>query len=119
MGMSIGETEGEEPRDRRQNWRIHRLSHSMASQSRRGALRKGRMAGMAKMKKIEEETPEGALVTAAKTIGAAAGKIAAAVGVSTPAKPKVPKLAKKHKSRLPRKQKKAAKKAMKSAKTSH
>jgi hypothetical protein len=66
-----------------------------------------------------EEPPEGVLVTAAKTIGAAAGKVAAAVGIATPPKPKVPKLAKKHKSRLPRKQKKAAKKAVKSAKVPH
>jgi hypothetical protein len=65
------------------------------------------------------EPPDSALVTAAKTIGDAAGKIAAAVGVSTPAKPKVPKLAKKQKTKLPRKQKKAAKKAVKSAKVSH
>ena len=65
-------------------------------------------------KKETQESPDGALVTAAKTIGAAAGKIATAVGVATPAKPKVPKLVKKHKDRLPRKQKKAAKKAAKS-----
>ncbi len=64
--------------------------------------------GMAKKKKTEESP---VLVTAAKTIGAAAGKIAAAVGVATPAKPKLPRLAKKHKNLLPLKQKKAAKKA--------
>jgi len=69
-------------------------------------------------KKKTEEPPDGILVTAAKAIGEAAGKVAAAVGV-TPPKPKVPKLAKKHKTRLPRKQKKAAKKAVKSAKVSH
>ena len=70
--------------------------------------------GMAKKKKTEE-SPDGVVVTVAKTIGAAAGKIAATVGVGTPARPKVPKLAKKHKNRLPRKQKKAAKKAAKSS----
>jgi hypothetical protein len=69
---------------------------------------------MAKNKESQEST-DGVLVTAAKTIGAAAGKIAAAVGVATPAKPKVPKLVKKHKDRLPRRQKKAAKKALKPA----
>jgi hypothetical protein len=69
---------------------------------------------MAKKTKTQE-SPDSVLVTAAKTIGAAAGKLAASVGVTTPAKPKVPKLAKKHKQRLPRKQKKAAKKAAKSA----
>lgn len=70
-------------------------------------------------KKKKEESPEAAdsvLVTAAKGIGTAAGKIAAAAGVTekpaTPPKPKVPKLAPKNKSRLPRRQKKAqAKKA--------
>jgi hypothetical protein len=69
---------------------------------------------MAKKKKTEE-SPDSILVTAAKGIGAAAGKVAAAVGMATPPKPKVPKLGKKHKNRLPRKQKKAAKKAAKSA----
>ncbi len=54
---------------------------------------------------------DGALVSAAKAIGSVAGKVAAAVGIATPPKPKVPKLAKKNKSRLPRRQKKAAKKA--------
>jgi hypothetical protein len=71
-------------------------------------------------KKKKEESPEAAdsvLVSAAKGIGTAAGKVAAAVGVTadkpaTPPKPKVPKLAPKNKSRLPRRQKKAqAKKA--------
>jgi tRNA A37 threonylcarbamoyltransferase TsaD len=71
-------------------------------------------------KKIKaEEAPDSALVTAAKSVGAAVGKVAAAVGIGTPPKPKVPKLAKKNKMKLPRKQKKAAKKASKSAKISH
>lgn len=68
-------------------------------------------------KKNTEEAPEGILETAAKTLGTAAGKIAAAVGVTAdkkatpPSKIKIPKLASKNKSRLPRKQKKALKKA--------
>ena len=62
--------------------------------------------------KETEESPDSPLISAAKTIGATAGKVATAVGIATPpAKPKVPKLAKKNKSRLPRRQKKAAKKA--------
>jgi len=71
----------------------------------------------------KDTAPEGALVKAAKTIGEAAGKIATAVGVAQPpkpkvvqpAKPKVAKLAKKSKSRLPRRQKKEAKKAAEAA----
>jgi hypothetical protein len=67
----------------------------------------------------KDTPPEGALVKAAKTIGEAAGKIATAVGVAQPAKPKVvklaktkvAKLAKKSKPRMPRRQKKAAKKS--------
>jgi hypothetical protein len=62
-------------------------------------------------KKETQEAPDGILVAAAKTVGAAAGKVAAAVGI-TPPKPKVPKLVKKGKSKLPRRQKKAAKKAL-------
>jgi hypothetical protein len=69
----------------------------------------------------EKETndrSEGVLVTAAKTVGTAVGKVAAAVGITSHApakagKPKVARLAKKNKARLPRKQKKAAKKAKK------
>jgi hypothetical protein len=67
-------------------------------------------------KKETEAPPDGVLVAAAKTIGAAAGKIAAAVGVTAPAKPKVPKLVNRQKSRLPRRQKKAAQKAAEKAK---
>ena len=68
---------------------------------------------MAKKKETKEESPDAALVTAAKNMGGAVGTIAASVGVTakTPPKPKVPKLEKKNKSRLPRKQKKAARKA--------
>jgi hypothetical protein len=68
--------------------------------------------------KESSETSEGMLVEAAKAIGTAAGKVAAAVGITTPAraktaKPKPARLVKKNKARLPRKQKKAAKKAKK------
>jgi hypothetical protein len=63
----------------------------------------------------EKPETEGLLVTAAKTIGKAAGKIAAATGVkpdtvelSHPQKKR--KLPSKNKSRLPRRQKKAQKK---------
>lgn len=72
---------------------------------------------MAKKKTTPEAPAEdSALVAAAKTIGTAAGKVAAAVGAtSEPQEPrkstKIPKLKKKNKSRLPRKQKKAQKKA--------
>jgi long-subunit acyl-CoA synthetase (AMP-forming) len=65
---------------------------------------------MPKKPPAPETTEDSALVSAAKVIGKAAGKIAAIV---TPdAKPatksqKVPKLVKKDKHRLPRKQKKA------------
>jgi hypothetical protein len=66
--------------------------------------------------KETQEASEGVLVTAAKTIGTAAGKIAAAVGAATSgpaktAKEKTAPLVKKDKARLPRKQKKAAQKA--------
>lgn len=67
---------------------------------------------MAKKKDAQEESPQGGLVEAAKTIGKVAGKVAASVGVTThPKSVKVPKLAKKEKSRLPRRQKKALRKA--------
>ncbi len=67
-------------------------------------------------KKKATETPdEGILVTAAKAIGTAAGKVAKLAGVEPgPREPavsqKVPKLAKKEKHRLPRREKKALKK---------
>jgi hypothetical protein len=68
--------------------------------------------------KETKDASEVALVTAAKTIGTAVGKVAAAVGITTHApvkagKPKVARLAKKNKARLPRKQKKTAKKVKK------
>jgi hypothetical protein len=64
---------------------------------------------MPKKQKPDEKSDEPILVTAAKVIGKAAGKVAAAVGV--PAKSqKIAKLPKKNKSRLPRRQKKAQKK---------
>jgi hypothetical protein len=68
-------------------------------------------------KKETQAAADGVLVATAKTIGAAAGKIAAAVGVTAPAKPKVPKLADRQKSRLPRRQKKAAQKAAEKTKS--
>jgi hypothetical protein len=80
---------------------------------------------MAKKKDDTKEQPaEGLLVSAAKKVGKAAGKIAAAVegapadaapaAPPAPPKPKavkIPKLAKKNKPRLPRRQKKAQQKA--------
>jgi hypothetical protein len=67
---------------------------------------------MAKKKEAPEESGEGVLASAAKTIGKAVGTVAAAVGV-TPKTPssKVPKLAKKNKNHLPRREKKAQRKA--------
>ena len=70
---------------------------------------------MAKKKEAKEEAPEEVLVTAAKSVGTVAGKIAAAVGLATPPEPKVPKLAKKNKARLPRREKKAQRKARQSS----
>lgn len=69
-----------------------------------------------------EESADGILTTAAKKVGKAAGKVAAAVGVDAEtsdggapavkrASTKVPKLAKKNKNRLPRREKKARQKA--------
>jgi hypothetical protein len=63
----------------------------------------------------DEETPkEGVLISAAKAIGAAAGKIAAMAGAKPPVAKKPlrkGKLPPKNKSRLPRLEKKALKKA--------
>jgi len=63
----------------------------------------------------KKEAAESAVVDVAKAIGDAAGKIAAAVGVTPPqprvAKAKIGKLPKKNKTRLPRRQKKAQQKA--------
>jgi hypothetical protein len=78
---------------------------------------------MAKKDKPEESTAEGILTTAAKKLGKAAGKVAAAIGAApetsgTEAPPmkqpsnKVPKLEKKNKNRLPRREKKARQKAV-------
>jgi hypothetical protein len=71
-----------------------------------------------KGRKKEPKAEGGLLVETAKTIGVAAGKVAALAGIAepAPAKPqtksvKVPKLQKKNKSRLPRRQKKALQKA--------
>jgi hypothetical protein len=75
---------------------------------------------MAKKDKPEEST-DSIITTAAKKLGKAAGKVAAAVGATPetsgteapPAKQpstKVPKLEKKNKNRLPRREKKARQK---------
>ena len=65
--------------------------------------------------KKKAEAEDSVLMDAAKTIGTAAGKIAALLGVDAPPRkpsaPKVPKFQKKNKSRLPRREKKALKKA--------
>jgi F420-0:gamma-glutamyl ligase len=71
---------------------------------------------MAKKKETSETPDESVLVTAAKAIGTAAGKVAKLVGVEPePREPavsqKVPKLAKKEKHRLPRREKKALQKS--------
>jgi hypothetical protein len=68
-------------------------------------------------KKEPQALSDGALVAAAKTLGAAAGMIAAAVGVTAPKKPKAPKLVvNRNESRLPRRQKKTAQKVATRAK---
>jgi hypothetical protein len=71
---------------------------------------------MAKKHATPETQEESILIHAAKTIGAAAGKIAKLAGVEPgPREPaqsqKVPKLAKKEKHRLPRREKKALQKS--------
>jgi len=74
---------------------------------------------MAKKQVATETTEESILVSTAKAIGTAAGRIAKLAGASAnettePAKSqKVPKLPKKDKSRLPRKEKKALQKSSK------
>jgi hypothetical protein len=69
--------------------------------------------------KKKTQAPDGALVTMAKNIGAAAGRVAEALGVAAPEKPlkKSAKLATKNKKRVPRRQKKAVQKAMKASKS--
>jgi len=66
----------------------------------------------------KKKKKEGALVEAAEAIGAAVGKVAAAVGVKNtpPTNIKIPKLAKSGKTRLPRKLKKLNKKKASAAK---
>jgi hypothetical protein len=68
---------------------------------------------MSKKKEATETPDESVLVTVAKAIGTAAGKVAKLAGVEPePREPavsqKVPKLSKKNKSKLPRREKKAA-----------
>ena len=61
-----------------------------------------------------ETSDESILVTAAKAIGTAAGKVVLLAGAGQPAvSRKIPKLVKKSKTKLPRKEKKAAKKRAK------
>lgn len=67
-------------------------------------------------KKPTIETPdESVLVTAAKAIGTAAGKVARLAGASPESarSQKIPKLSKKSKGKLPRREKKAAQKTSK------
>ena len=73
---------------------------------------------MPKKKEAAETPAESVLITAAKAIGTAAGKVAKLAGVEPeprePAKSqKVPKLSKKNKGKLPRREKKAAQKSSK------
>ena len=75
---------------------------------------------MAKKEKPETSSEDSILVSAAKAIGTAAGKVAKLAGATAapertePAvSQKVPKLAKKDKHRLPRKEKKALQKSSK------
>jgi hypothetical protein len=73
---------------------------------------------MPKKKETTETGDEGILVTAAKAIGTAAGKLAKLAGATgeTPAptkSQKIPKLLKKSKGKLPRREKKAARKSSK------
>ena len=63
-------------------------------------------------KEVAKAEEGGTLVTAAKTIGKAAGKIASLAGAHLGPPPRSPgKLPKKNKSRLPRRQKKAMRRA--------
>ena len=70
-------------------------------------------------KKEAQDSPDGVLVAAARSIGGAAGSIAAAVGITAPEKPKAARLVNKNKSRLPRRQKKAVKKVATTKRTVH
>lgn len=68
---------------------------------------------MARKTKIDEND-SGALITAAKAVGSAAGKIASMVGAGAPnpaPAARAGKLPKKNKQRLPRRQKKAMRRA--------
>jgi hypothetical protein len=66
---------------------------------------------MAKKQKAPPETDETLLVSAAKAIGTAAGKIASLAGAAPAKSTKKGKLPKKNKRRVPRLQKKAQRKA--------
>jgi hypothetical protein len=63
-----------------------------------------------KPKKEAAVVEDSTLVSVAKTIGAAAGKLAVQVGIEKTPSKKIPKLAPKNKKRLPRRQKKALQK---------
>jgi hypothetical protein len=63
-----------------------------------------------KPKKEEPAVEESTLVSVAKSIGAAAGKLAVQVGIEKTPSKKIPKLAPKNKKRVPRRQKKALQK---------
>jgi hypothetical protein len=74
---------------------------------------KKKPAAPEKPKKAKKEAPaveESTLVSVAKTIGAAAGKLAVQVGIEKTPSKKIPKLAPKNKKRVPRRQKKALQK---------
>jgi hypothetical protein len=66
-----------------------------------------------KEEKPKKEAPpveDSTLVSVAKTIGAAAGKLAVQVGIEKTPSKKIPKLAPKNKKRVPRRKKKALQK---------
>jgi len=89
-----------------------KVEKGAAKSSEKGAKKKADKAD----KGAEQSTEKSGLVAAAEAVGAAAGKVAAMVGVTaerpnTPPTPKIGKLKPKNKSRLPRRQKKALQKA--------
>jgi hypothetical protein len=69
------------------------------------------MAAKSKNQNQEEPGGTGVLVTAAKSLGKVAGKVASLAGVHVEAAKAVGKLPKKDKQRLPRRQKKAMRKS--------
>ncbi len=82
----------------------------------KGAAKSSEKGSKKKAEKADKGGEKSGLVAAAEAVGAAAGKVAAMVGVTaerpnTPPTPKIGKLKPKNKSRLPRRQKKALQKA--------